>query len=359
MRRQSRIVARAAHVLLSSALLFVMLLGVPLMSLPGIHPRSVYAEQLQSRSLRIASTVAGAVTRHTFTFSYGASGDPIGSVVLEYCTSPLPEIPCDTPTGLDASSAVLALQTGEVGFTILSAQPGKLILTRGPVSPTNNPSSYAFDAIVNPTGAPDPFYVRITTHTTADGSGAFTDFGSVVNSTTQGILLSTEVPPILKFCVGISLGTDCTAADESIVDLGNMSTSRASSGTSQMIAGTNAEFGLAIAVYGTSMTSGNNVIPALAAPTPSAPGNAQFGFNLRDNSDPDMGEEPSGVGVANPTALYNIPNRYVFVNGSTVATSSTATDTRKFTSSYVVNISPGQPPGIYTATLTYICTATF
>ena len=354
-----RIVAGAARLTLSSAVLIVTLLSVSIMHLSGAVQSTVYAEQLSNRSLRIGSTSAGATTRHTFTFSYGASGDPIGSVVLEYCTSPLPEIPCDTPTGLDASAAVLADQSGEVGYTVLSAQVGKIILTRVPLPPTNSASSYAFDNVVNPTGAPDAFYVRLTTHTSTDGSGPFIDFGSVVNSTTQGILLSTEVPPILKFCVGISLGDDCTAADESIVDLGTMSTTQASSGTSQMIAGTNAEFGLAIAVYGTTMTSGNNIIPALTVPTVSAPGNAQFGFNLRDNSDPDIGQDPSGIGVANPTAMYNIPNRFAFANGSTVATSTVATDTRKLTSSYVVNISPGQPPGIYTATLTYICTATF
>lgn len=126
-----------------------------------------------------------------------------------------------------------------------------------------------------------------------------------------------------------------------------------------MIAATNADFGLAIAAYGTTMTSGNNIIPALTTPTVSAPGNAQFGLNLRNNSDPDIGEDPSGGGVAMPTAAYNIPNRYVFNSGDIVATSPAVTDTRKFTSSYIVNVSSSQPPGVYTATLTYICTATF
>jgi len=167
------------------------------------------------------------------------------------------------------------------------------------------------------------------------------------------------VPPILKFCVGLELGDDCTAANDSVIDLGDLNTSRVSHGSSQMIAATNAEFGLAIAVYGTTMTSGNNVIPALATPTVSAPGNAQFGLNLRDNSNPNTGLEPSGVGLTNPTATYDTPNRYAFSSGDVVATSPAATDTRKLTSSYIVNISSNQAPGIYTATMTYICTATF
>ncbi|HSD56003.1 MAG TPA: hypothetical protein VLA92_02520, partial [Candidatus Saccharimonadales bacterium] len=64
-------------------------------------------------------------------------------------------------------------------------------------------------------------------------------------------------------------------------------------------------------------------------------------------------------GIANPVARYSIPNRYAFANGDTIATSPDVTDTRKFTVSYIANVTPSQPPGIYTATLTYICTPTF
>ncbi|MET1033281.1 MAG: hypothetical protein ABWX94_02170 [Candidatus Saccharimonadales bacterium] len=324
----------------------------------GLIPR-VSAEQLGSRSLRTESSIPSAVTRHSFTFSYGASGDSIASIMFEYCTSPLVQIVCSAPTGMDATTATLTSQTGETGFSIFDQQPNRIILARAAAQPPIvNPSSYVFDAITNPStiGA---FYVRISTYTTTDGTGPYTDFGAVAGSTTQSVLISSEVPPILKFCVGITLGNDCTTADDNFVDLGDMSVSRASRGSSQMIAATNAEFGLAIAAYGTTMTSGNNVIPALSSPTVSAPGNAQFGFNLRDNSDPDIGEEPNGLGISNPVAPYNIQNRYVFNSGDVVATSPAATDSRKFTSSYIVNISPSQPPGVYTATLTYICTATF
>ncbi len=332
-----------------------------LASLIGLFTGDAHAAQISSRSLRIESVVPSATTRHSFTFSYdtSASVPAIGSIAFEYCTSPLDQIACVAPTGMDASGAILTDQTGETGFSILSAQSNKIILTRTPAQPpAANPSAYVFDTIVNPSTTATLF-VRISTYTTADGTGPFTDFGAVANSTTRGVQLSTEEPPYLKFCVGLSLGNDCTTANESVVDLGDLSTSRAASGSSQMIAATNAEFGLAITVYGTTMTSGNNVIQSLTSPTVSAPGNAQFGMNLRDNSDPNVGEEPSGAGIANPTTAYNIPNRYLFQSGNVVATSPDATDSRKFTSSYIVNISPVQPPGVYTATLTYICTATF
>jgi hypothetical protein len=130
-------------------------------------------------------------------------------------------------------------------------------------------------------------------------------------------------------------------------------------GTSQMVAGTNAEFGLAITANGTTMTSGNNTIAALGAPTPSAPGNAQFGLNLRANTSPPIGQNPSGPGVMSPTASYNIPNRFMFHAGDVVASTAGTTDLRKFTVSYIANVPPAQAPGVYTATLTYICTASF
>lgn len=329
-------------------------------SLMMITPRAAYADQLNSRSLRIGDPAVGATTDHIFTFSYANTTDSVGSVVFEYCTSPLFEIACVAPPGMDASSATLSQQSGETGYSIIGRQVNKLTLGRAAPSPAlSNPSQYSFAGIVNPAGVPDPFYVRITTHASVDGTGPFIDFGAVVNATTQGVHISSEVPPILKFCVGLALGNDCSTANENVIDLGDMSSTRTSSGTSQMIAATNAEFGLAIGVYGTSMTSGNNVIPALTTPTVNAPGNAQFGLNLRDNSDPNVGLEPSGIGIAIPTGQYATPNRYMFESGSTVATSPAATDTRKFTASYIVNVPPNQTPGVYTATLTYVCTATF
>jgi len=339
--------------------LYVIASVVLTMSLAGVWPAShVSAERLQSRSLTIGDASPGATTTHDFKFTYTTTTTAVGSVALEYCTSPIPELACDPPTGLDTSGAVMDSQVGETGFFVLSAQTNRITLTRAPASPNTTPSEYKFSNIKNPTDVAT-FFVRISTYGSTDASDSVIDFGGVANSTTQGVAVNGEVPPYLKFCVGITISGDCSTADVNLVDLGTLSSSRASSGSSQMMAATNGEFGLIIAAYGTTMTSGNNVIPALASPTVSAPGNSQFGLNLRDNSNPDVGSDPSGGGVASPTGNYNIPNRYTFNNGDTVASSAAVTDTRKFTVSYLANVSPSQAPGVYTATLTYICTATF
>jgi hypothetical protein len=325
----------------------------------GMPFQQAQALQLQERSLRIENPTASETTRHTFKFSYTTTGVPVGSIMFEYCTSPLLEITCDSPAGMNASGAVLTQQIGEGGYFVLTAQTNRIILTRAPsLPPTVNPSSYIFDNIVNPSNT-DTFYVRITTHGSTDATGPYIDFGAVTNSATAGVQLNSEVPPYLKFCVGVTITGDCATAEGNLVDLGTLTPNSVASGSSQMMAATNADFGLVIGMYGTTMTSGNNVISALSSPTVSAPGNAQFGINLRNNSDPDVGDDPSGGGIASPAAKYNIPNRYAFASGDTVASSGDVTDTRKFTVSYIANVPPSQAPGVYTATLTYICTATF
>jgi len=323
-----------------------------------LPPMPAFAAQLSSRSLTLGATTVGATTTHKFGFTY-ALPNAVGSVVFEYCTSPLKQITCTAPSGLDVSGATLIQQSGEVGFTLLSSSANRIVLARAPAPTTGTPSSYTLANAVNPTGTPGTFYARITTYNASDGATGEVDFGAVVNSTTQGVVINSEVPPILNFCVGQTIPSDCSSADGNVVDLGILSSANAAAGTSQMVVGTNAEFGVSITANGTTMTSGNNIIPALNAPTPSAPGNSQFGMNLRANSSPPIGQNPTGPGVANPTTQYNIPNRFVFHPGDVVATTLSTTDIRKFTVSYITNVPPGQPPGVYTATLTYICTASF
>jgi len=326
---------------------------------PVVLPRIAAADTLQQRSLFLSNTAPSASSDEVFNFTYQTAA-VIGSVSFEYCDSPLEQVPCVAPGGMDASAATLQDQSGVTGFSMESASANKLIIGRVPAAIAGHwAASYSFGSVVNPSGAPHSFYVRINTYSSSDGSGASIDYGAVVNSTTQSVQISTEVPPILNFCVGQSIPTDCSSADGDVVDLGVLRSSSAATGTSQFLVGTNAQFGLAVTAAGTTMTSGNNVIPALASPTPSAPGTAQFGLNLRANTSPPIGADPTGPGVASPSSQYNIVNRFVFHPNDVIVASSGTTDTRKFTVSYLANVPASQPPGVYTATLTYICTASF
>jgi hypothetical protein len=126
-----------------------------------------------------------------------------------------------------------------------------------------------------------------------------------------------------------------------------------------MLLATNAANGYIIQVYGSTMTSGNNIINALASNAGSHPGSSQFGINLRANSVPPVGGDPTGPGIGQPAAGYNIPNSFRFVPDDIVASSVAPDDWRKYTASYLVNVPSDQPPGVYASTVTYVAAGSF
>jgi hypothetical protein len=348
-------IARSAQfrLLLSRSILSLIVLSLSLAWLQPIAD----AAQITNRSLSLSSYDVSATADHAFKFSFPINLT-LGSLRFAYCDSPLDMVPCVPPSGLDTSAATLTNQTGETGFVIDSQTNNTILLTRTAASSSTDPNEYVFSGVINPdqTGT---FYVRISAYDSEDASGSTVGYGAVAQALVKGVSISTEVPPILEFCVAQSIPGDCTTANGSLVALGELSSNNTAVGSSQMMGGTNAEFGYAIVAYGTTLTSGNNVIPALSAPTESAPGNSQFGINLRANTDPAVGTDPIGLGIASPAGAYNQPNRFKFSGGEVLASTPDPTKLRKFTVSYVANVSPNQAPGVYSTTLTYICTATF
>ena len=107
------------------------------------------------------------------------------------------------------------------------------------------------------------------------------------------------------------------------------------------------------------MSSGVNTIPALAAQTVSTIGTSQFGLNLRANATPAVGADLTGAGTGTYAANYGTADSYRFGSGEVVAQAAVPTNANTFTSSYIVNIGGSQAAGVYTATMTYICTASF
>lgn len=316
---------------------------------------------LQNRSVTLTTTITSATSSQTFQFTI-PNTDPMGSIVFEYCeNSPIIGVACTAPAGLNVQAAILTTQTGNPGFIIHA--PGttanKIVLTRSPSASSAVVSTYVFDNITNPSTANSTTYIRISTHVTANGSGAITHNGSVAFATQAPFSINTIVPPFLELCVAISVAADCSVATGNSIDLGNLSTTSVRTDQSQFAVGTNSTTGYIIFSLGTTMTSGNNTITALTSPTPSFPGNSQFGINLRANTVPVIGANPDGSGSGSPTANYNTPNLYMFKNGDSIATATLPTDYRRMTVSYVVNVNKTQPPGIYSSTYTYLATANF
>lgn len=318
------------------------------------------AMRFQERSLYMNSSVPGATTSYTVSFRY-MSPQVVGSVDMLFCVDPIPYHPCVTPPGLDVSNATLSHQTGETGYSILSKSTNHIVLTRVPSMMTSGGSSYTFDDIVNPTDTEQAFSIRLRSHGTTDATGPQVDFGSVRGQVTDGVVIETQVPPMLIFCVAQQVSDNCTSTNDTYYsDMGTLSPDSTLTAQSQMAVGTNASGGFAITANGFPLSAGTNVIDGPTTPTESTPGSNQFGMNLVENSVPAVGSNPEGTwanAVASPD--YSTPNKYKYVPGDVVAFSPNVSLMKKFTVSYVVNSSESLRAGVYTTTINYIASGRF
>jgi len=321
---------------------------------------TVQAAGLTSRSDTLSTSQAGIAASHILAFSTATTAN-LGSIGFEFCTTA--DGSCTTPSGLVTTSSGLTAQTGISGFTLNNTTNGTPFIKNNSAPQVNASTAVTVTLgnITSPSAVNTTFFVRITTYTGTDGATGPVDTGNVTASTAQPIQLTGVTPEILVFCVGITITSDCTTVSGSSIDFGDFDPLATRSGTSVMQASTNAGGGYNVTVNGTTLQSGSNSIAALASQTASTTGAAQFGLNLRANTTPAVGADPSsGTGaIGTYTANYGTANQYRFVTGDAVATSAGPTNANTFTSSYIVNIPSLQAAGTYTSTMTYICTANF
>lgn len=316
---------------------------------------------LPQRSLELSNSTASAVASYALTFTIPNS-ETLGSIELQFCSdSPLIGLSCDPPAGFDISSAVLSSQSGVTDFSILATgtNPNTIVLTRIPSPVAGGTVSYTFTNVTNPS-SDGPLYGRLQTFASSDASGSNNDQGGLAMSINSAVNVSTTVPPYLLFCSGLTItGFDCGTASGNYINFGDLSSSTTGSADSQLLTATNAENGFTIRIEGTTMTSGNNVINAMAARDVSRPGVSQFGVNLVKNTTPAVGDDPQGSGSAVPDPAYSQPDWYQFIPDSVIASATAPDEYKQFTASYIINISNNQPPGVYASTLTYVCLANF
>ncbi len=344
------------------------------------------AAQPTNRVLALGSSATSAVTTYAFSFKPATTGN-IGAIKFEVCDSPLEAFGCvntgdSNGVSFTSSGASIQSQSGISGFTAGTGTPpapttNTFWITNGTPQNINSSTTVTvtFQNVRNPSAANKEFYGRMTTYSDSAGT-AEVDFGAVAVDTVSQITVTGNMPESLVFCVGTS-GTDCTNLTGTAVTLGTFSPVSTNVGTSLMSASTNAGFGYAITLVGTTLTSGSNTIPAMgtqslnstgcAVSCTSATGTSQFGSNVRANNVASAGGvfgadvTPTGAGFNGVGAGgYNTANSFRFFNGDTVANSGgTTSKAQLFTNSYLVNVGGDQAAGVYTATMTYICTATF
>lgn len=321
---------------------------------------SAYADNITPIRLTMSSNIPSAVSLYDFTFTIPQS-ETLGSIKIHFCSnSPIVGATCDIPAGFSDSSASLTSQNGISGFTISSNSNGNtLILSRPPMSVASGVVSLNFSNVKN-TSSTGSNYVRMQTFPTSDASGLPSDIGGIAYDILYAFEVSTYVPPYLLFCDGQTInGLDCNGASGNLLNFGDLSEQYTSSAQSQFLIATNAANGYAVEVEGTTMTSGNNILPPLGYDSSSVPGDNQFGINLTSNSRPSIGQVTQGPGTGAPTAQYAQPNLFKFNPGDIIASSNQPSDYIKYTVSYIINISNRQAPGVYAATLTYVSVANF
>lgn len=344
---------RARNVLITTVLSFSILLS--------LSPANVSAAQITARKLTLSNS-AGAGTGVTYTFNFTVpSATVLKSFQAQICTTASGA--CSTPSGWTGASSDLASQPTNYGdasgWTDASTSSAfRMTKTANSAAPTGS-QTVAFNGTVNPTAQNTTFFARITTYSD-DNYTTAVDSGVVAASTAQQITLTGTIDETLVFCTGTSItGTNCGTVSGSSVNFGSFSSTSTSSGTSVMAASTNGDGGYSITVNGATLTSGADTISALASQTASSIGSEQFGLNLKDNATPNVGAEVSGSGSGTATANYGTADQYRFVTGDSVSSAASNTDANTFTASYIVNVGGSTEPGTYTATMTYICTATF
>ena len=317
--------------------------------------------QLSNRYDKISTSVASSNSQHEIGFIVTNLGVPVGSISMEFCSnSPLIEDPCTPPSGFDAINANLNSSQGEPGFSIdPSSTANRILLTRPASLPTGAVARFEFSNIINP-DTPGSYYVRLQTFTSTDGTGAPIEYGGLVFAIVESLSVTTEVPPYLIFCVAVTIdNNDCSSVNSFFMDVGELSSTQVRAAASEFLIATNAANGYSVTLSGATMTSGTNSIPPIPVPSNSAPGTGQFGLNLRDNNNPNIGSEPAGYPAGTIAGQYNNTDFFKFQNNDTLVTSATTSDFQKFTVSYITNIPSTQAAGIYTTTITYIALANF
>lgn len=336
--------------------LFIVVLSLVVTTAPA------YAEdRLLQRSLYTTSSVPGATADYKISFTYNTPA-PVGSIDILFCEDPIPYMPCDVPAGFDISHAVLADQTGETGFTMSVQTVNHIVLSRtSSAVAANTPASYTFTGVRNANDTTHSYSARLADFSSSDASGPFINRGSVVTQVTNVINIETQVPPLLVFCMAAFVNATCTDVGGGFyTDMGTLSPDTTLTASSQMGIGTNASSGFVVTVNGTTMQSGQNSIKALDTPTASIQGIPQFGINLRANDSPNVGLDPTGDSVnANPEPNYDTPNKFMFKTGDVIASAPNVSLVRRFTMSYIVNSPEDLRPGVYTTTLTYVCSGRF
>lgn len=409
---------------LCGALLLLVALILPLIAAPRVS-----AAQLTERYLSLSSSAPGTATvgaagtggngqraKHTVGFKVATTGN-VGSILIQYCTSPVTAVSCTTPTNMTAnnlpnnstslattgfSSQNFAVDkttsnpTGCNGGTSTTRDNCVLIKRSSAASETATTAvtiaygGTSSDYITNPSPVNYSFFARITTYSDT-GYTTSVDTGSVAAATAQQITITARVPERLEFSVGVGTGSPlvppaptaaCTPfSDSGALTLGDtngvLSTATTYDAWSYFRVNSNTTYGTRIYYSGDTLKNGANSItaipPSAGEGQVSVNATRQFGLAI-DQNKTESGAGYSFTHLSKTVGAYD-EGHGTITGGSPTAefafeTSSITTPIEIASSTagiscdtgavrYIANISTDTPAGIYTTTITYIATGTY
>jgi len=346
---------------LPNAKLISLCLVVVLLFFGFIFSNQAQGAEVQDRYLELSDALPGDSAIYNVGFTL-ATTQSLGSIEVDFCSnSPLIGASCTAPTGFNVLTATISGESGVTDFTISPATPANsLILTRTASAITAPLAlTYTLSGVTNPSIS-GPYYARIRTFASPDASGSMIDYGGIAYDITQNISITTTVPPYIDICIGTTITDyDCDTATGNYLNLGDLSPSAPSSATTQIVMAANAANGYSLWATGTTLTSGNNIIPSIGSADIARPGVAQFGINLVANNTPQVGSDVNGPGIGTPTSNYSQPDFFQYSSNSVIASSTGPADYNDYTVSYLVDIPKDQAPGVYSTTLTFMALGNF
>ena len=200
------------------------------------------------------------------------------------------------------------------------------------------------------------------------GAGGMVQSGSPSYTATSGagdIGIGNSTSSNFQFTSGSNTPKDpylTFAILSSTANFGDFSASTTSVGTTSFVVSNYTSYGYVVQVFGQPPTNNNHSLDAMTATNTSQVGVEQFGINLVANTSPtSLGVNPDngqfGYGSVMPN--YATPDNYRYVPGETIARAVKNSGVTVYTISYIANVAPLTPGGIYTSNQTLIVTGTY
>lgn len=146
------------------------------------------------------------------------------------------------------------------------------------------------------------------------------------------------------------------------VNFGSFTATSATTATATFTILNYTSYGYTVQIVGNSPTNGATTITPLTTTSASIAGVSQFGINLVANTSPvSVGANPNtgqfGFGAA--ASNYGTSNMYRYVSGETIAQAPKSSGLTTYTITYLINVPPLSPGGVYTSDQTIIVVGTY